>query len=354
MAFTPFLYPRGFRSIFPRGIRDILIGACARISVRWLLIVKLARLLELHSETPSPRQSAPAETSLNANFGDTYLLRHNRIFRNIRLKSIESGYVYSSDLNPSYLALPFSQLEPILTTKRIPYFDNVSVLKQLLTQANVREVATWDDISDGFKPNHVFHEGCHAVARDTSLRCKLEQGRTPHEHTLQALLEESFANTCELLAVIDVEDTAHRCFYSANSYTTLFENRGQLKKAMADHGEPFLFKFLMLAYLYANFLYEELEDAALTDVITLAGFTRSSPLSSNEKKALRALSRIPFTLDLRFREVTTRFHLALLGLKQELRDLLSQDLALKMRAPKYVLFLKTVTELALSGMGDHR
>ena len=94
-----------------------------------------------------------------------------------------------------------SQLEWILQKKIIPYIDNTSVLKQL--NDKLPENILWDDISDNLKGNHVFHESCHAVSRslinefykDPVLKTKNDF----QNHTLMRLIEESFANTCELL-----------------------------------------------------------------------------------------------------------------------------------------------------------
>ncbi len=57
--------------------------------------MKLFRLLQL--------DSIVEEGALPRNFGDSYLIKNNTIFRNIRKGTIESGYSFDGNPNSSYL-----------------------------------------------------------------------------------------------------------------------------------------------------------------------------------------------------------------------------------------------------------
>ncbi len=272
--------------------------------------LKLTRLLEAQVKFTSP-------LSLSKNFGDSYLVKHNRIFAKIRESVVANGYSYSNKVNEAYLALSLSQLENILESKTLPYLDNVSVLEKINSNAEI----FWDDISDNLRKNYVFHESCHAIAR--SLGSGFFKDVRPEEKLLRILLEESFANACELVAVRDAKDQLHRIFYEWNSYTFLFEECTHLSKAIEDLGAKSIFKFFILTYLRANFLAPETNEKDFSRTLALAfGETISDP---KKIKTLRYLSRIGFTLDQRFREVTTGLHLRLCGFQKSREELLNFD-----------------------------
>lgn len=268
--------------------------------------MKLSKLLSLHlAEKDS--------VALNLNFGDPYLIRHNSIFRNIRNEALRLGFVFSSEPNDDYQALPLSQLPTILDSKTLPYLNNIGVLKNLELIAPDR--ADWRDISDGYRKNFVFHESCHAVAHGLS---QLQD----EQKFLHMLIEESFANTCELLAVIDVNDGLHRIFYEWNSYTALFEERTNLKNAAAEIGFENLFRFLFFGYLHSNFLNGSMEENHFNRVLKIASI---EVLSTKQLKMIKALLKICFTLDARFREVTTGFYIKMNGLTANLARLPAEN-----------------------------
>jgi hypothetical protein len=305
--------------------------------------MKIAKLLELHRQNN-------AQQGLAKNWGDGFLLNHNRIYRNIRKSAAANGYHFSDAANANYQALPFSQLENILSKKIIPYFDNVTILDQLVKQV---PGSSWEDLSGGLKKNYIFHESCHAVARSAALEI-LKIPVAPfgveslRQRTLQILLEESFANTCELIAVVDAQDAAHRIFYEWNSYTSLFEERSNIKQLMAEVGGEIVFRFLHLCYLHANFLVVKLDQKQFDQCITIATGRSRKVLEAKHVKGLKALAKIGFTLDLEFRTVTTRFHLQLNGFKIDQAKLLEFDFLTSMMAEeKFSSFLSSITEAAL-------
>jgi hypothetical protein len=291
------------------------------------MYLKLSRLLEVHKKFSTPQ-------SLTTNLGDGYLIRHNKVYKNIRMRTLSSGFVLSDDSNPFYQALPLSQLENLLKAKKIPFTDNVSVLKIIENQ--MPSQFEWNDITDNLKSNQILHESCHAVAREVF---RHSIGQSTHRESafllsrpLQMLIEESFANACELLAICDVHESAHKIFYEINSYTSLFEERTHLLNAKKQFGESAVLKFLILSYLCANFLHESLDESKLSRLIRLAFANASTQFALNtfsleatDLKMLRALSKICFRLDKRFRTVTTSFYLRLSGVSKDFRDVLTLD-----------------------------
>ncbi len=261
-------------------------------------------MLEQHSAATHPN-------GLANNWGDSYLCQYNLIYRNIREAAIKYGYKYSSKQNDAYQALPLSQLAIILSTKTIPYLDNVSVLKQVEEQ--MPYIAVWDDINN-LRKNFLFHESCHAVAREKAriLTSATDKNITNQEQALNMLIEESFANTCELLAVVNAEGAAHKIFYEWNSYTALFDAKSNLKNAQEEIGIDIFSKIIFFGYLHSNLLFNNLDEKQLNRIINIV---TQQVLSAKQLKTIKALVKICFTLDTQFKEVTTRFYMRLNGVK---------------------------------------
>lgn len=265
--------------------------------------MKISQLLRSHDD---PNE----ELALPRNFGDAYLCRHNRIFRAVRASALNAGYAFSAEPGAAYLALPLSQLAAVLAEKRIPYTDNVGVLKQIETRLPGQ--VQWAQVCAGFKKNFVFHESCHAVARAIAEKIWLGgKDGVSADQLPRLLLEEAFANTCEFLGIMDAEDKAHEIFYEWNSYTALSESRPHLQRAAAEAGRERLARVILVGYLHANYLFDELDDGQFTRVLRWAGFREMPPPPL--RKNLRALARTCFTLDDEFRNVTTGLYLRLNG-----------------------------------------
>jgi hypothetical protein len=269
--------------------------------------MKLAKMLQLHSETTEVH-------GLSGNFGDSYLLHFNRIYKNIREKTVDAGYSFSDKADVNYLAFPMGQLEEILIRKEIPYTDNVTALKILNSKASQIE---WDHIVDNLKPNYIFHESCHAVARSLRQNRKMNFERMQEKLTA-LLIEESFANTCEFFAIVDAEDTAHRNFLEINSYFTVFEERKKLMDLISSHGAPDVFKFLLLGYVHSNFLNEGINEIEIKKIAELAGVR--SP-----DKPLKSIAANCFNLNPSFRYTTTELYLLSNNITTSVNEALNFD-----------------------------
>lgn len=266
--------------------------------------MKLGLIISKHTE------SSAAE-GLSDSLGDSFLLIHNRIFSQIRRKALELGYSYSNDLSQDYLAFPMGQLETILKNKFIPYVNNVASLKSLSSRISL----DWNHVVDNLKPNYVFHESCHAIARSLSPKTASVQ-----EKITVMLIEESFANACEFLAIADVHDPAHRLFLEVNSYFTIFEDRTHLKNAIDKYGLSVMFKFMHICYLHSNFLNEQLNDSDFKKIVALCDF-KISP----ENKVLKSLAQNAFALNPRFRYATTEMYLRLNDINTPINQALKFD-----------------------------
>jgi len=278
---------------------------------------KLSTLIEFDKTPPSTGQSCVV---LEDVFGDQALYKTNGIFRTIRNRAVEAGYRFSANTNSLYDALPLTQLEVIHKTKVIPYTPNRAAVQFVADRANE---STWEEIADGFRRCFVFHEACHAVARTQitafnisafNLKTKTNQPLNNSELTFLSLMEESFANTCELLGIVDCTSPQLVAFYEANSYTALIKTRHDLIQIQKEVGVEAFFRFMHLCYLQSCFLRHELTERDFKQTLSFANLEIDD---ARLRKRLKSVSHIAFTLDQRFREVTTRLHLRINGLRTD-------------------------------------
>jgi hypothetical protein len=262
--------------------------------------MKISKLLEIHD-------SVKIAGNLTNNIGDAYLCLKNPIYNIIRKQTLQAGFVFSSEQNVFYESLPLSQLSNILKVKKIPYANNVDVLRSL--EEKISNTANVSDIILNLKKNFLFHESCHAFARSYSMLSDNS------DLALNMLIEESFANTCELLGVIYAEDAAHRFFYELNSYTALFEMKTNLKKACDEMGIEIVATVIFFGYLQSNLLLNSFDEYQFNKIIELAENKNFKKISQAQIKVLKSLVRLCFTLDEEFRRVTTGFYLKLSGLE---------------------------------------
>lgn len=286
-------------------------------------------LQSLLSKDRPQRETADQENALRSVFGDVYLYQNFHLFRNVRNTALAMGYRYTNDRGDDYEALPFTKLEDLLGAKTIPIVHNRLAVE---TVAEKVPDATWLDIADGFRRCFAFHESCHAIARET-LRPSTKERESAQERVLRVMLEESFANTCELFGMRDCQDLLGLAFYEANSYTALWETKDLLDE-VAMTSPTFL--FVLLNYLRANFLAApELESDETARLYRLSGAKPHAPLEE--------LASFAYTLDENFRHTTSRLHLRLHGLPTDLesRDPI-QELATK---PALLTRLKNLVDL---------
>lgn len=269
-------------------------------------VPKLKDLLKLDQADSNP-------LALPLVFGDSYLIRKNRIFRAIREKALSFGYSFSREKNDRYEALPFTYLEELIGEKKIPVIHNREAVEFV---AGKVPDANWLDVADGFRRCFAFHEGCHAVARET-LQPSPDAESSPEARVLRAMLEESFANTCELFAILDCESDQDLAIYEANSYTALWEVRDFISEIGLD---PVAFLYVMLHYLRANFLASPDFTADDHKKILAVAEKVSGRKYTRENEELASLAEVAYTLDENFRQTTSRLHLRLLGLPTDLES----------------------------------
>ena len=289
--------------------------------------------------------------ALKNNFGDGYLLRHNRIYRGVRRALKASRFRLSAKRFRDYETLPLSQLPAILRDRVVPYSDNVSPLREIEKLAP--GAFTWTEVPP-LKSNTLLHESAHGVARTFRERAfgpapKLPLSRTASEKRkreviLGALMEESFANTCECLANLDAHSRVHDEFLHKNSYIMESpRDRVVLREARRHLGDRVLFRLLWVSYLHSNFLKVKWDGDRAGRALRFAGVGSRARAS-----VVRGVIRIGLNLDPAFTQFTGSFCFRLMGIRGGIFEFLDFDfMAMLEEEPRYETWLGALNGVVL-------
>jgi len=290
--------------------------------------MKISIILKNHLDSTTPH-------SVSDNLGDGYLLKNNPIYKLIRHRVLALGFTFTNRPDSDYLTFPMGQLEHILESKQIPYLDNVHSLEKINTQTKAN--IDWVHVVDNLKPNYLFHESSHAVARAQ----RPDTPKSLQEIITMTLIEESFANTCEFLALAYAQDSIHKCYLEMNSFCTLFEARSMLNKLIQTHGLESIFKLMILCYLHSNFLFEKMSEKNLNLIIDICGFKNNIDL-----KAFKNLAHYAFELNPNFRYTTAEMYLRLNAIYDPVEQVLDFDFMQTFKSStilqKYMLNLSSI------------
>jgi len=276
--------------------------------------VNIQLLLEAHDRNQG-------DQTLKNCFGDAYLYQYNPIYQNLRKACVKLKTTFQSPPDSDYQTLPYTQLENILESQSIPYYDNVHVLRKLPQRLD------WSHLQNSLRKNFIFHESCHVMARDKT-KSHMERADSLQLIFLR-LLEESFANTIELLSIIHADNQIHQAFYEVNSFTSLFEHLGNFQKARQELGTFELFHMILMGYIFSNFLKTSLHESEFKLILDLTFKNKTRGLND---KALKSLLKLTCQLDLDFRLHITPLHLLLSGHKvtpSDLRKIQIHDLLIQ-------------------------
>ena len=282
-------------------------------------MLPLAELLALHD---AHRPDGALERCL----GDGYLIDLSPVFRRIRSTACELGATYTTEDFCHYNALRFASLEAILASGRIPYCDNVTILREL-----ERRRPHQFRLSDVFEltSNYVLHESAHFIADrlyrpDGELAGPDPELAATRGQMIGVNLAESFANAVELVTRLGIETVVADRILDQNSYM-----RGRpriapsFRELVACVGSRGAFRILLLGYLHANMLHDQLPADRLAGVVELAapGFV------DNPDAALLASRVMPacFRLNPGFRQLTQAFYLTFMGIETPLERTLDFD-----------------------------
>jgi hypothetical protein len=260
-------------------------------------------------------------------FGDSYLCRHNPIFRAVRDAAVGFGYRFSAEDTPlwrDYQAISLAALHRILSGKTIPFFDTASAFRRLIA-VNPSARLPPAFIVGNLKRNYAFHESAHCVAHSIlRLNEAALRAVAPHETdrvVLEAILAESFANSVEILgSVFRHMPVSDGVFYSLNSYFSHDQRvQDRMSKAAAEMNAELRFTLLFLSYFEANLATEAPPDSAWQRIAETAG------CPADRVGSAREIADTAFRLSAGFRESTTPAYFELLGCTREYNALAKSD-----------------------------
>lgn len=285
---------------------------------------KLSELLKLHD-------SAKSSASLPKSLGDAYLHQHNPVYRSIRAEFLRLGYSYTTEDFCHYTVLPYASLGAILEKRKVPYFDNVSVLREIESKHPGKFLV--DELVQ-VKSNYVLHEASHCVAHELLKGLVLDaKGSTAkslsaeESKALRLMMTESFANSVEALANTFNGTPELRFFHSVNSYCIHDKKAAvSFKQAIDLVGIKAAFRLLFVAYLYSNCLHSELSRTQFQDLLTLTLDDVEVLRKALDSPHVRKLVYYAFELNSDFRFQTSGFYLAYSGLALDVRKLSQIDL----------------------------
>ena len=285
------------------------------------LQIKLHDLLMLHDQL---------NTTLPQSLGDSYLYQHNVVFKNTRDHFIKLKGQFTTDDFCHYHVFPYASLPQILKNKKIPYSDNVTVLREIeslhpkrFTCAELIKV----------KSNYTLHESSHCVA-DHYLE-KITSGQylnnlklsPDSKKAFRFIMAESFANSVESFANIYNKQPEQRLFYELNSYVTHSKKTNlNLQHTVDLIGAKQTFALIYISYLYSNCLLNEPSAKQFLQILECVIPDINLRKKAQDSTSIRKLFSHGFELSLDFRLQTTGFFCAYSGLNTPLDKLLAIDI----------------------------
>lgn len=275
------------------------------------------------------RRFTPGD-SLPDNLGDGFLVQTNPVYRSIRREFLKRGFGYSPEDRHNYFAFPLMSLDVAIVHKTVPYRKNFAWLEVLEKEAPRKFTLTELKKSE-LQFNYLFHESAHFIAHDVLFGSTAPDSVPKNaDSLLKIFLGEAMANSVECLASVFTEGEIGGYFLDANCHFRATEKEAKaLAKAAQKIGFRRLTKAVMASFLYANYLYERLNDREKKLVATIAGVENSSVIAP--------AIRVGFELSEIFRTNTTHLHLLKLGFPADLQKLIPADPLKKLMGDRKLL-----------------
>jgi hypothetical protein len=263
------------------------------------------------------------DNALGKVLGDAYLYKHNSLFRRVRDVAVEYGCEFVSDapdLLMRYQGLPFVCLREIVENRRIPYFDNLTVLRSLLCeQPNIKWPIQF--LLQALKRNYVLHETTHCIAHALLNDDPLVIHHFPpkEKFVVESVLTEACANAVERLASGSRCARTHMLMFTINSYMNYNPaGRQQLETATARYGIHALFPLAVVSYFAANFRGRATEPRLIHCIAETGAECHSLRIDGATAQELVTGA---FSINDQFREQTSLAYFSCYGCAGEFRSL---------------------------------
>lgn len=256
-------------------------------------------------------------SSIKTVFGDAFLLKKNKIYRN-RRTTAQKLKVKFKKADPSYHIAPMLCLPQIIKSKTVPYVEN----KQALIDLNIplKKLSIDDLVFLGVKENHLLHETSHVI-----MWLNIEKHLNLKNKTslmTAYLLSESYANYTETIANLFAETELHQDFLKMNSFWSYSQKEVDLlNKFNQKHGPLVTNTTLLLCFLYSNFLYKKISIYECEGIRQFLGNLASDLTVAEIKKIFTIASQLNAHFIMRTGELFWKT----LGIKENLFESLDFD-----------------------------
>ncbi len=219
--------------------------------------------------------------------GDGFFYRKNPVFRHFRDRLLELGYALSAEGASRYNGWPLMALDQSIRSKKLIYIDNVYFLREL-EKTRPRYFGIHDVLDFGPKKVPILHESAHCLADYYSKkfvpRSKLKDNN--RQEIMKILISESFALSVEALSTLFLKNDPIEIFFhrlSIHVYKKNFKN-DPVSLAHRKFGLESAFRIILACYLYTNFLFRELGDLEVENILTWAQLPNNSKAKSLVKR----------------------------------------------------------------------
>lgn len=279
----------------------------------------LKQLLQFHHQSTN-------QNGLKLSLGDNYLYHHNPLFKNIRDTFLKNGFTFTTEDFCNYTVLPYASLKEILKQKKVPYYNNVSVLENL--EKNQSGFFQCHDLVK-VKPNYTLHESSHCLVDSFIQTQNLSASRLSDDSqkAFKLIMAEAFANTIESLANVYNTTAESRLFYEVNSYMIHIKKVNQnLTQTQDLIGLKNTFQLVYISYLFSNCLYTEPNQKSFLSLLDLIIQDTHLRKKASDSQAVKKAFNHAFELNLDFRIQTTSFYCRYLGMNTDIQKLLNIDI----------------------------
>lgn len=283
-------------------------------------MIKLASLIKLHDGYTS-------EKSLPRNLGDGFLYSRNIFFSVVRDWAIETGLQFSAEASPmwqQYQALAFFSLQDIFDHQIVPYMDNVTVFKNVLSRDPSLAVPL-RFITDTLKKNYILHESAHFIAYRRLMEHRDSDGAPSSDKewfVAYCLLSECVARVVERFAVLVADSDFHRIMLHFNTYPHLSSEDQKIfeRASVVCDMQQLSYLALMMA-LWSNITGDEMPSHIRGELFGIA-FNDAAD-SNMTVEEITAFTKLFMSVNPDFRESTTRSYFRLYQCEQEFDRALS-------------------------------
>lgn len=280
------------------------------------------------------RDTSSSPMAIESVLGDSYLVDHNSVFRNVRTSALQEGFVFTTDtqdtLWSAYQVMSLACLDDLLRLRTFPCYANKHVLERLANDASSTLSFPISFLLLTITPNNHFHEAAHALGyRAFTQQDGLLQSlatKAAEQRVWGALITEAVANTVEFMAWMVSESPIERIFLRLNAPSSYEDAdlRAFNRYVISTCGVQFVFARIFLSFLVARVYPDVISPQRQADLIQVFSEDRDS--SQQELQLSTILLRTAKGLRGEFRDIIAPSYFQILGLEEEYNDIAHRNI----------------------------